>query len=135
VKIGSFSNILPGGWWGLIACGIEEDEALTPTPAEIDQVTACLEDNGHPVDLGRLDGYRYLWADDFIVYPTKWINPTQYRVVIGWTDWQDKYIYVRRNLNFPDYDPREILRHEMVHALTGLQHNDLADPFEDLDCL
>jgi hypothetical protein len=118
----------------MVACGLEEDPALAPTPEETEEVTACLDEHGFEYDRTLLSDYRYVWADDFIIYPTKWINDHQYRVVIGWTDWNNHVIYVRRHLNQEGYDPRAILKHELVHAITGLQHT-ADDPFEQLDCL
>ncbi len=134
-KVGGFSNLLPGSWNGMIACGLTQDLA-PPTDAEVELLCDCLDKHEIEYDLKRLVGYRYFFADDFVIYPTQWLNPRQFRVVIGWTDQAEKRIMVRRSMNLPKYNPREILIHELVHAMTEKSHGGPDDPFDQIeDCL
>lgn len=134
-KVGGFNNILPGAWNGMIACGLAQD-LMPPTTGEIELVSACLDKHEIEYDLTRLVGFRYFFAEDFITYPTQWLNPTQFRVVIGWTDHGERRIMIRRHMNIPNYNPREILMHELVHAVTQKAHGGPGDPFDAIEeCL
>jgi hypothetical protein len=133
VKVDEYSNLIPGKWHGLVVCGVEEMDP--PTTEEVREITACLDSEGYEYDVARLVEYRYYFADDMIAYPTQWINKTQFRVSVGWTDWFDHEIYVRKHMRVPGYEPRMILKHELVHALTETGHKAGEDPFDQIECL
>lgn len=112
----NFVNWAPYRHAGVIMCNVELTDTLQPTVDEVNEIAQCLAGTGKKFDMNVLAQYRYWYTDDIIGYPMK-----PGRIIIGYTDIVGKNIFVRRNLAVPNWGDkmiRDVLVHEIVHAIT-----------------
>lgn len=111
-------NIISGqSWFGVVVCD-EGGSIPYPTAAEWKEIETCLQSNGVEYDIGRMAGWRLLWAKDLIKYPT---DPN--RITVGYTTEAERTIFVRSTIPLMYGEKRGLvgirrtLMHEIIHVI------------------
>ena len=110
-----YANRPPLQHVGIVFCDAVED-LEPPTVEETNSLAQCLASTGKSFDMNVMAKYTFHTVDDIIGYP----QPKD-RVIIGYTDWTGKRIFVRRDMAIWGWrtgGQRAVLRHEVIHAIT-----------------